>query len=1123
MADFELNVKVNGVEQSVSTIGELEKALAATNQQLTQVEQNSKEFKFLQNQAQNLEKVLGALSGDAQQLDKSLKGVNQTTKTLNQTFTSTAQAANSLDGTKVAEMSATVAQATTTSQSLRAELRQIVQELQNLEPGSARFQELSQRAGELRDQIGDTNNVVTALAGNTTERLGRALTSTVQIGVAGFQGIAAAQALFGSESEALNETLVRLTALLNLSQALETFGGLGDKLTQITAGFKSLFPAAASAATATTAAATATAAEGVAATGAAGATTAFGVALNALPLVAIVTALGLLVAGLINYASGSDEAAKAEEERKKKLEEQKQAIDSVVSSQAKEGTSLVTLLSRLKATTAGTKERADLINEINENYGVGLKNLQDETKFQDQATNALKDYIAQLKNKVALQLVEDEITKLLEKQIANQRELDALQGKVNFNTTLYTKNLGQQFSIQDSLLKQNGIYLDGLQGVVNAKRADLTADNNRAESAIKSSNIRIAQINKENAELQKQIEGLGTQAQQYSTLLDGAFGKLTTTTTKTNNNLDELKRKQEEVYANLRDFANQANEAEVQLARERVQRTKSRIDDLEFERDIALSKIIQEYEIQKKAIEDNIKDKNKQKIALQTLETNFQRQVVIENTRTFEKIAESRVQDLKKAKEFYTELALASKILQDEITFGNNNVGDSLAALDQRLRQIEIDRLTRELENFTFINEEYVKKQNERLALQQTYNEEQAKIDRKQAETEAQFQIAEIVKYYQSLEKFNIEFNDATGKYTVKATEEYIKEQESLNKSSLDGLLKNKEITQAQYDERLLQLNKQSNKQIEDEAIATEEVINQSAINLNKEANVKKAEADANYNKTKVDNAKKTDQEILDSIQKTVDEINRLFGLVGSTVLGVFQAISEGNQIELEQQLQATQDYYDQRLSTLNESYNNELAALQANRDNGLLTEEQYNSAVSSLEKTRVTNTQQIETNLSASLRKQRQDAFDKEKKLKIAQATIAGIQGALTAFTSAFQLGPIAGPIVGGILAALVAATTGIQIANIKKTNLESPGVAVTAPNTAGAEATAGGAASAALTSVGGGFTTFNENLTGTPGGGGGSSNTTTSGATRVYVVESDITDAQNRVRVLEDNASFG
>jgi len=100
MSQFELNVKVNGVEQSVKTIGQLEKALEDTNKQLASVEESSREFKFLQNQAQNLEKVLGALSADAVELDKSLKGVNATSKTLNQTFTSTAQAANSIDDKK---------------------------------------------------------------------------------------------------------------------------------------------------------------------------------------------------------------------------------------------------------------------------------------------------------------------------------------------------------------------------------------------------------------------------------------------------------------------------------------------------------------------------------------------------------------------------------------------------------------------------------------------------------------------------------------------------------------------------------------------------------------------------------------------------------------------------------------------------------------------------------------------------------------------------------------------------------------------------------------------------------------------------------------------------------------
>lgn len=57
--------------------------------------------------------------------------------------------------------------------------------------------------------------------------------------------------------------------------------------------------------------------------------------------------------------------------------------------------------------------------------------------------------------------------------------------------------------------------------------------------------------------------------------------------------------------------------------------------------------------------------------------------------------------------------------------------------------------------------------------------------------------------------------------------------------------------------------------------------------------------------------------------------------------------------------------------------------------------------------------------------------AFEDNKNLQIAQATIQMIQGAVSAFTNAMQLGPIAGPIVGGVLAA---ATIAMGIANIKK-----------------------------------------------------------------------------------------
>ena len=68
-------------------------------------------------------------------------------------------------------------------------------------------------------------------------------------------------------------------------------------------------------------------------------------------------------------------------------------------------------------------------------------------------------------------------------------------------------------------------------------------------------------------------------------------------------------------------------------------------------------------------------------------------------------------------------------------------------------------------------------------------------------------------------------------------------------------------------------------------------------------------------------------------------------------------------------------------------------------------------------------------------------DASEREvkaaKNLRIAAATIDMISGAVTAFSTAQSLGPIAGPIVGAINAAAVVAAGIANIAKIKSTNV--------------------------------------------------------------------------------------
>jgi hypothetical protein len=343
----------------------------------------------------------------------------------------------------VDKLTQSINNAGTTSASLKAQLRQITNELANLQPGSARFDELSKKAGQLRDTIQDTNAVINATAGNVTENFGKSLSNVAQIGVAGFQSVMAAQTLFGIENEDLQKTLTQFGALLNLTQAIETFGGLSDRLVQIKAGFTPLLTQLGilkveqtGVAVATTAADAALVGESVAATAAAASTRAFGAALNAIPLIAVITALATLAYGIYEYASANTEAKKEEEKRKKSLEALNKTQKETTEYVAKESSEFTTLIYQLKATNEGSKRRKDLIKEINAQYGTTLKNLSDENEFQDQLNVSVKEYIALQYNKFKLQKNQDYIDSQNEKRFELERKLSKLQQDTNKNFQL---------------------------------------------------------------------------------------------------------------------------------------------------------------------------------------------------------------------------------------------------------------------------------------------------------------------------------------------------------------------------------------------------------------------------------------------------------------------------------------------------------------------------------------------------------------------------------------------------------------------------------------------------------------------------------------------------------------
>lgn len=132
-------------------------------------------------------------------------------------------------------------------------------------------------------------------------------------------------------------------------------------------------------------------------------------------------------------------------------------------------------------------------------------------------------------------------------------------------------------------------------------------------------------------------------------------------------------------------------------------------------------------------------------------------------------------------------------------------------------------------------------------------------------------------------------------------------------------------------------------------------------------------------------------------------------------------------------------------------------------------------------------------------------------KNLRIAAATIDMIQGAVTAFSTAQQLGPIAGPIVGAINAAAVVASGLANIAKIKSTKVSKDSApSQAAPQTPQATVNAPALASAVPTTtvVNGASTEAALNRAAQP--------------QKVYVLQSDIEAANNATQVQVAEASF-
>jgi len=114
---------------------------------------------------------------------------------------------------------------TNSVKSLKAELRQVTNELANLEEGSEAFIQAAKKAGALKDKIGDVKNTIGAF---NPEAKFKALGDVVGIAANGFAAMQGAMALVGSESKELNKVIAQTQGAIALATGLNGLLGMGD-------------------------------------------------------------------------------------------------------------------------------------------------------------------------------------------------------------------------------------------------------------------------------------------------------------------------------------------------------------------------------------------------------------------------------------------------------------------------------------------------------------------------------------------------------------------------------------------------------------------------------------------------------------------------------------------------------------------------------------------------------------------------------------------------------------------------------------------------------------------------------------------------------------------------------
>ena len=314
------------------------------------------------------------------------------------------------------------------SSNVKKELREVQNAMTSMlangvSPASAEYQKLAQRAGELKDAIGDVTEEINAQA-NDTRNMTLAF-GALGDGITAFQAGQAALSAFGLESEDAAKAIQKMMAAQQLLNSVQALGNsITSKSTLLGKAYiavKGLLTTGAGAqAVAEGAAATATTGLAAAEGGATVATTVLTAAINALPFVAAAGAAVRFVGIMSELVSNAKETAHELELLRATTEAVKEANGEGAKSYMGARLELDKYVHQITNFVGTAKDEKDLVEELNKKYGDQMGHYKTLRDWKNTLISQSDSYCKMLAEEAKAQALSAKMGELYAKQVTGE-------------------------------------------------------------------------------------------------------------------------------------------------------------------------------------------------------------------------------------------------------------------------------------------------------------------------------------------------------------------------------------------------------------------------------------------------------------------------------------------------------------------------------------------------------------------------------------------------------------------------------------------------------------------------------------------------------------------------------